>query len=65
MRERVTVADAAAQLGCSTRTVRRMVYSGRLDGAKYGQGNTSPIYVDQESINTLKVASRVTGQGAA
>jgi excisionase family DNA binding protein len=64
MRERITVAEAAAQLGCSVSTVRRFVKIGKLDGTKYTEGKT-PIYVSQASVNALQMASRVSGQGAA
>ncbi len=50
---RLTVDEAAAELRCNPRHVRRLVSLGRLRAAKIGTGGRARLLIDRSDIETL------------
>ena len=57
--ELLGVAEAARALRCSSRTVRRMVATGRLRAAKLGDGGSSRVLIARAEVRRLLREARV------
>lgn len=47
---RLTVKEAAEEIGCSTRQVRRLVATGRLRSSKLTHGGSSRLFLLREDV---------------
>ncbi len=59
-RELGTIADAAAYMGCTPRTIRRYIAAGRLTGYRLG---ARAIRVDLDALDALLTPIPTAGNG--
>lgn len=56
--DRLTVDEAASELRCTTRHVRKLVAQGRLRGEKVSTGGSSRLLIPRREIERLLTAAR-------
>jgi excisionase family DNA binding protein len=54
----LTVAEAAKQLRCCERQVRKLIAAGRLNATKLAHGGSSRVLISQEAIDQLVHSGR-------